>query len=100
MAIQERPLSQNELNEFADYTNRAMINLGRQSRRPNRGLLFRRSNLPPGGCHVIKACLDNPRADPTAMLAFNMLAAGQVSRLSPRCYENLMQSVHRIVPKR
>lgn len=28
MAIQERPLTQNELKEFADYTDRAMINLG------------------------------------------------------------------------
>lgn len=44
--------------------------------------------------------VDDPRADCTAMLAFNMLKAGKISGLPAQGYENLMQGVHRIVPKR
>lgn len=50
--------------------------------------------------YFIKACLDDPRVDCTAMLAFNMLAAGKVTGLPPNGYENLMQGVVRIIPKR
>ncbi len=50
--------------------------------------------------YFLKACLDNPQADCTAMLAFNMLAAGNVSGLPAGGYENLMMGVRRIIPKR
>lgn len=50
--------------------------------------------------YFIKACLDDLRVDCTAMLAFNMLVAGKVSGLPAYGYENLMQGVRRIVPKR
>jgi len=50
--------------------------------------------------HFIKACLEDPRADCTIMLAFNMLVAGQVSGMPAQGYENLMWGVRRIVPKR
>ena len=50
--------------------------------------------------YFIKACLDEPNADCTAMLAFNMLAAGNVGQLPAKGYENLMAGVRRIVPKR
>ena len=48
----------------------------------------------------LRVCLDDPRVDCTIMLAFNMLAAGKVSGVPARSYENLMGGVHRIVPKR
>ena len=50
--------------------------------------------------YFVKACLDNPQADCTAMLAFNMIEAGNVSGLPPDGYENLMMGVRRIIPKR
>jgi hypothetical protein len=50
--------------------------------------------------YFIKSCLDNPNVDCTVMLAFNMVAAGKIAGLPPSGYENLMQGVHRIVPKR
>ena len=50
--------------------------------------------------YFIKAFLDDPRMDCTAMLAFNMLAAGKVSGLPPHGYENLIYGVVRIIPKR
>ena len=50
--------------------------------------------------HFVKACLEDPRADCTIMLAYNMLAAGKVSGMPAQGYENLMWGVRRIVPKR
>jgi hypothetical protein len=50
--------------------------------------------------YFIKACLDEPNADCTAMLAFNMLEAGNVGGLPAGGYENLMAGVRRIIPKR
>lgn len=50
--------------------------------------------------YFIKACLDDPYADCTAMLAFNMLEAGNVGELPAGEYENLMAGVRRIIPKR
>ena len=49
--------------------------------------------------YFIKVCLDDPAIDCTATLAFNMLAAGSVPALPPGGFENLMDGVHRIVPK-
>ncbi|WP_394793272.1 hypothetical protein [Armatimonas sp.] len=166
MAIQERPLTTEELSEFADYTHRAMINLGladfepepevavqavetfvdrwqAERRNPIKKLFIRSPNpvevaLGLGSVwgnqlvrrfgwewaciqqddqelyavvapdrsiavyptYFLKACLDDPRVDCTAMLAFNMLVAGNVSGLPVQGYENLMQGVRRIIPKR
>jgi len=50
--------------------------------------------------HFLKACLADPRADCTVMLAFNMLADGQMAGMPARGYENVMAGVRRVVPKR
>jgi hypothetical protein len=166
MTIQERSLTPDELNEFADYTRRAIINLRLADaepepevaiqavetfvdnwqtarRNPLKKFLARGPNpievalglgsvwgnqlvrrfgwewvcLQQDGqdlyavvsqdrsiavypTYFIKACLDDPRVDCTVMLAFNMLVAGNVAGLPPQGYENLMQGVHRIIPKR
>jgi hypothetical protein len=50
--------------------------------------------------YFVKACLDDPQVDCTAMLAFNMLAAGSIPPFPERSYENLMNGVHRVVPRR
>lgn len=50
--------------------------------------------------HFVKACLEDPHADCTIMLAYNMLVAGKVSGMPANGYENLMGGVRRIVPKR
>lgn len=50
--------------------------------------------------YFLKACLDNPHADCTAMLSFNMLAAGNIPANPANSYENLMGGVQRVVPKR
>lgn len=48
----------------------------------------------------IKACLEDPRADCTIMLAYNMMLAGEMSGMPANGYENVMWGVRRIVPKR
>jgi len=50
--------------------------------------------------HFIKACLDDPHADCTIMLAYNMLVGGEITGVPAQGYENLMWGVRRIVPKR
>ena len=50
--------------------------------------------------HFLKACLDDPRADCTLMLAYNMLEAGKMTGMPANGYENVMWGVRRIVPKR
>jgi hypothetical protein len=50
--------------------------------------------------YFIKACLDNSNADCTAMLSFNMMAAGSLPEAPANGYENLMAGVQRVVPKR
>jgi hypothetical protein len=50
--------------------------------------------------YFIKSCLDNPQVDCTAMLSFNMMMAGSIPENPPHSYENMMDGVHRIVPKR
>ncbi len=49
--------------------------------------------------YFMKGCLDNPAVDCTAVLAFNMLAAGSVGQLPPGGYTDLMSGVHRVVPR-
>lgn len=50
--------------------------------------------------YFLKACLENPKMDCTAMLAFNMLRAGNLPELPPNGYESLMHGVQRIIPKK
>lgn len=50
--------------------------------------------------YFVKACLDNPQADCTALLVYNMLAAGSISGLPASGYVNVMAGVQRVVPKR
>lgn len=44
-------------------------------------------------------CIESPSTDLTVMLSFNMLLAGRISNAKPQSYENLMEGVHRIVPR-
>jgi hypothetical protein len=46
-------------------------------------------------------CLQNPAVDVTVMLSFNMLVAGHmdVPKLEEKSYTNVMDLVHRIVPR-
>ena len=48
----------------------------------------------------IKACLDDPDQDCTAMLAFNMQAEDRLVKAAPGSYTNVMHRVARIIPKR
>jgi hypothetical protein len=45
------------------------------------------------------ACLQNPGIDVTVMLSYNMLLAGRLPKQSPGSYTDVMQGVHRIVPR-
>jgi hypothetical protein len=49
--------------------------------------------------YFIKACLDNPYADCTAMLAFNMMDENNVPDQTPGTYLNMMEGVFRIIPR-
>ena len=44
-------------------------------------------------------CLSNPGVDVTVMLAFNMLLERSIPQMRPRSYIDVMQGVHRIVPR-
>ena len=48
--------------------------------------------------HYLFHCLARPDADPTILLAFNMLSEGKTES-QPNDYRNLMTSVLRIVPR-
>jgi len=50
--------------------------------------------------HFLVGCLQDSNVDCTVALAFNMLAAGKIGKLKPREYFNLMDGVHRIIPRR
>lgn len=49
--------------------------------------------------HFLIGCFRDPGVDATILLSFNMLLGGRVDPLTPNSYENLMASVHRIVPR-
>jgi len=49
--------------------------------------------------HFLIGCLKDPNVDATILLSFNMLLAGKMGPSTPKSYENVMQSVHRIVPR-
>ena len=44
-------------------------------------------------------CFKNPHVDCTIALAYNMMEAGTIARVEPGEYFNLMDGVHRIVPR-
>jgi hypothetical protein len=44
-------------------------------------------------------CVQDPDVDVTVALSFNMLKAGKVPKLKKKSYTNLMDGVHRIVPR-
>jgi hypothetical protein len=44
-------------------------------------------------------CLQNPHMDATIMLSFNMLLEGKITKMKEKSYTNVMDGVHRIVPR-
>lgn len=50
--------------------------------------------------YFLKECLADPNKDCTALLAFNMLVAGTLPAFEAGGFENLMNGVARVVPKR
>lgn len=44
-------------------------------------------------------CLSDPTVDVTVMLSFNMLKEGSIGKLKKKSYTNMMECVHRIVPR-
>jgi hypothetical protein len=44
-------------------------------------------------------CMQDPGVDVTVALAFNMLVAGSVPKMRRQSYTNVMEGVHRIVPR-
>ena len=49
--------------------------------------------------HFLMGCLRDSGVDATILLSYNMIEAGKLGELSPGSYENLMDGVHRIVPR-
>ena len=49
--------------------------------------------------HFIMGCLQDSTVDTTILLAFNMLYADTVGDTTPGSYFNLMDGVHRIIPR-
>lgn len=51
--------------------------------------------------HFLLGCFNDPHVDVTILLSYNMLKAGSLDgmKLKPGSYYNLMDSVHRIVPR-
>ena len=49
--------------------------------------------------HFIMGCLQDPTVDTTILIAFNMLAASTIDSTTPGSYFNLMDGVHRIIPR-
>jgi hypothetical protein len=44
-------------------------------------------------------CLNDPGVDVTVMLSYNMLEGGKIPKLESKSYSNVMEGVHRIVPR-
>ncbi len=49
--------------------------------------------------YFIKSCLDMPELDCTIMLAYNMLQENQFDEIPAKSFENVMEGVHRVIPK-
>lgn len=47
----------------------------------------------------VMGCLDDPGVDATIMLSYNMIKAGKLGETKPGEYTNVMECVHRIVPR-
>jgi len=50
--------------------------------------------------HFILGCLDDPDVDCTMALSFDLLAGGQLDGFTPGGYANVMDVVHRAIPRR
>lgn len=44
-------------------------------------------------------CMEDPEVDVTVALSFNMLLEGSIPKMRPRSYVNVMDGVHRIIPR-
>lgn len=49
--------------------------------------------------HFMLGCMQDAGVDVTVLLSFNMLLAGSIPRMRRRSYTNVMDGVHRIVPR-
>lgn len=49
--------------------------------------------------HFIMGCLQDSTVDTTILVAFKMLAARRIGDTTPGSYFNLMEGVHRIIPR-
>jgi hypothetical protein len=49
--------------------------------------------------HFLIGCFQNPGVDCTVALSFDMLTANKITGLQPNAYVNLMERVHRIIPR-
>lgn len=49
--------------------------------------------------HFLFGAMEDSEVDATIALAFNLLEAGEVGTVNPGEYANLMEGVHRIVPR-
>ncbi|MDZ4835859.1 MAG: tetratricopeptide repeat protein [Candidatus Melainabacteria bacterium] len=49
--------------------------------------------------YFVKSCLDMPELDCTIMLAYNMLQESQFDEIPAMSFENVMEGVHRVIPK-
>lgn len=49
--------------------------------------------------YFVKSCLDMPELDCTIMLAYNMLQENQFEEIPAMSFENVMEGVHRVIPK-
>lgn len=44
-------------------------------------------------------CFDDPECDPTILLSFNMLLEGNIPKMKKKSYTNVMDGVHRVIPR-
>jgi hypothetical protein len=49
--------------------------------------------------HFVLGCLKDSNVDTTIMLSYNMLVAGQMNGASAGAYTNVMEGVHRLIPR-
>lgn len=49
--------------------------------------------------YFLRSCLEDPRIDCIAALSFNMLAADSIPKFAENEYMNVLEGVHRIVPR-
>lgn len=49
--------------------------------------------------YFLRSCLEDSRIDCVAALSFNMLVAGSIPKFQENEYMNILEGIHRIVPK-